>query len=39
MLMAEVRRWQAALERLRANGDFERISRRWLPHMLPPRPR
>jgi polar amino acid transport system substrate-binding protein len=33
---AVVRRWQASLARLRANGSFERISRRWLPHMLPP---
>jgi len=33
---AQVRRWQAALDRLRASGEFERISRRWLPNMLPP---
>jgi polar amino acid transport system substrate-binding protein len=33
---AVIRRWQASLDRLRASGEFERISRRWLPHMLPP---
>ncbi len=33
---AVVQRWQASLNRLRASGEFERISRRWLPHMLPP---
>lgn len=32
----EVRRWQQALDTMKRDGSFQKLFKRWLPHMLPP---